>query len=314
MAAHATGTGMVHLLYGVAVESDLDLGVQTTEAEPTMSVRMLAGPVDTDEVAWYPAADDGWDAGRHRDGTFVLHLDAVADFVIDADGAAVGWWSPEAPSSLLVHLVLDHALPQALMRQGRLVLHASSLVAPGGGCYLLAGESGRGKSTLATALLQRHHHLLGDDCAVIDLGPEGPLVAAAYPGLRLHEASLEVVEVTGTVPAGLVSESSDKLRLALGSGHAWDGWARPRLGTVIVLAATPVEDGVRPVPPGEAVATLLRHSFHMSDGAERIGLFDRVASLVGACPVAELHYEHSADGLAATIARIEELVGQAPRS
>jgi hypothetical protein len=305
---------VVYLVYGVTVDSDLELDVPRVDEAGSLLVRARPGPVDDATVSWIDGAEAPWSCGRLHDGSFVLRYGPDTEMVVEASGASVDWWSAIPPTATLVHLVLDHGLPQAMMRRGLLVLHASCLVTPGGRCFALAGRSGQGKSTLAGALIERRHRFLADDCAVIELGAGPPLVAAAYPGLRLHETDRPLAIPAGTHRAGLVTDEGPKLRLALTDEASWDGWRRELLDTVVVLAPAPLAPpGVRRLRPAEAVISLLGHSFHLSGPAERMDVIGRVSALVDACPVIELHYEHSAEGLAATLACLDQLLAAPPR-
>jgi hypothetical protein len=199
--------------------------------------------------------------------------------------------------------VLDHALPQAMMRRGRLVLHASCLATSDNRCFALAGESGRGKSTLAAALVERGYRLVSDDCAVVELGPGRPRVVPAYPGLRLHRTSLRLTSLDAWQPAGAVADEGGKLRFSLPDLACWDGRRASDLDAVVLLAPNPVDtvDGLRRLGSAEAVIALLRHSFHVNDASERIDLVGRMATLVEGIEALETHYEHSIAGLATAL-------------
>lgn len=303
---------MARLVYGIAVQSDidLDLGLPVIEDDARVTIRRLDEALVDDEVAWHDTTtdDDPWESGRIPGGPFVLRYGDVADLTVSLDGTAVGWWAPEAPPALMAHLIADHALPQALMRQGNVVLHASCLVTPGGRCYALAGESGRGKSTLAAEMAQRGHRFLSDDCTVIDLSSGAPIAAPAYPGIRLHPDSPAHGAGGRLAPAGPVSEDGDKMRLALTDDH-WDGRVGAQLTVIMTLGpASPRGRGPRRVPPAQAITRLLGHSFHVAEAGERVELFDRMATLVDMCPVTELHYEHTQAGLMQATSEIQFVI------
>lgn len=298
---------MAYLAYGLAIASDVPLDVPLVAAPADMAIRKREACVPEEDVRWFLQTDD-CGCGRLPDGRFVLRFEGQVDFVVDRSGTSIEWWSAEAPSALLEHLLLDHAVPQAVMRRGKLVLHASCLVSPGGRSFALAGESGSGKSTLAAVLHGRGHRFLGDDCAVIEVARGvTPRVTAAYPGLRLHDASLPLVDASTVRQAGLVSELSSKVRLSLADDDRWDGLTVVPLEAIVVL--TPVLDGssLRLLAPSEALLAMLQQSFHLTDGTdERRRLLDRLAQLVDACTVVATHYEHSPEGLDRTVHAIEQ--------
>ena len=87
---------------------------------------------------------------RDRDG-YLLQFPALADFEVSANGRQVtGWAMPGVAPATVHHLFTNQVQPLALSRQGKLVLHASA-VAVGDIALAFAGESGRGKSTLAAS-------------------------------------------------------------------------------------------------------------------------------------------------------------------
>lgn len=306
---------MVCIAYGVGIDSDIPLGLAEATRAPGVTIREMNAPVDWDRVTWWnDDSDDPWTGGRIGAELF-LHFEDIADLVVSDDGSAISWYSYEGRTTTLVHLLLDHALPNALMRQGRLVLHASCTVAPNGRCVALLGESGWGKSTLAAALLEQGYRFLSDDCAVIDPGNGGPWVAAGYPGLRLHQVSLGLVDLSMMEPEGEVSAESTKVRLALGEEHPWSSDQRSILDNVMLIR--PLVDGTTSPPVGElgsaeAVMALLRHSFHFSEGDGRIDLIERVSSVVEACTISELPYHRTPAGLDQAIRRIRETVETPP--
>lgn len=89
-----------------------------------------------------------------------------------------------------------------LHQRGELTLHASAFVIDGE-AVALTGRSGKGKSTLAAALVRRGHQLLSDDITVVRRSADGKLLAVpGSPHLRLHvPAALEL----GAEPAQLFS-------------------------------------------------------------------------------------------------------------
>ena len=308
---------MVGFAYGVAVDADLALGLPSADRPAEVTVRAMEAPADDDAVRWFPDEDDSPWTGGQLGADYVLRFDDKADFSISDDGSTMGWYAPETPTTTLVHLVLDHALPYCLMRRGHLVLHASCLVAPRGLGYAIAGPSGYGKSTLAATMLARGHRFLADDCAAVDLDDGSPLVAPAYPGLRLDRRSTELVDVRKLREAGPVSDLGHKRRLATTSASPWAGDERFPLRTVFVLGAAPLEPGEgaevpRRLTGSAALLALLPNSFHIAAGDDRALVLERLARLAESCRIEEILYHHSAVGLQLAIERIEQVLDALP--
>lgn len=78
-----------------------------------------------------------------------------------------------------------------LHQRGLLVLHASAIQV-GGGCVLVAGHSGIGKSTLAAAVQQRGYSVISDDISAIN--PMG-YVLPGYPQIKLWQDSANLLGI-----------------------------------------------------------------------------------------------------------------------
>jgi hypothetical protein len=144
---------------------------------------------------------------------FWLRFHAKSDFLISASGDQVACQpSPGIPDDSIEHLLLDQVLPFLIARRGHTVLHGSA-VALHGGALAFCGPAGRGKSTLATAFVNRGAQILTDDCLVLQPSPAGFLVLPSYPGVRLWNDSFQ--HFAPNASSTRVSHYSDKRRLAL---------------------------------------------------------------------------------------------------
>ncbi|QNK48144.1 aldolase [Brevibacterium sp. PAMC23299] len=86
--------------------------------------------------------------------------------------------------------ILGTCFGALLIQRRKLPLHGSS-VAIDGKAYAFVGQSGVGKSTLASAFIRKGYQLLSDDVIAISLS-EGniPMVEPSYPQQKLWEDSL----------------------------------------------------------------------------------------------------------------------------
>lgn len=304
---------MAYSAYGLTVDSDLALHLPRVERPADIVVARLDIPVDHRMVRWFDNTSSDWCQAGLVGDDFCLRFGDEAEFVVAADGRRLGWYSIEAPSSTLVHLLLDHVLPRALTKFGRAVLHGSCLSLARGSCFAIIGDSGQGKSTLAAGLVGQGYRFLADDCVVVDVEAALPRVAPAYPELRLSPASVDIAGVTGLVDVGDVTRTGSKRRMALGDvGDRPD--ERPVLRVVFEL--DPICDSTiltagEPVSPGVAAVKLLSHSFHLNADDQRRGALDRCAVIAEACEVRRLPYEHSAAGLSAALETVGNVVTRA---
>src|SRR5262245_18874450 len=80
-----------------------------------------------------------WTEYYRVEGGFYLRFPALADFQISTLGHEVHCWPTPAVSPATVqHLFLNHILPLAVSRRGKLVLHASAIEI-GAGAVVFAG-------------------------------------------------------------------------------------------------------------------------------------------------------------------------------
>jgi hypothetical protein len=118
---------------------------------------------------------------------------AEIEYIINADGSAV-WISPpqEAHWTDVASLLLSLVMGCVLRLRGATCLHASVL-AVGNEAMAILGEKGVGKSTTATALVQRGCPLLADDMAVLTEDANAFLAQPGYPHLRLWSSAIQAL-------------------------------------------------------------------------------------------------------------------------
>lgn len=86
--------------------------------------------------------------------------------------------------------LLGTCMGAILMQRRILPLHGSA-VAINGKAYAIVGDSGAGKSTTASVLLQRGYELISDDVIPVSFTKEDlPVVTPAYPQQKLWQESL----------------------------------------------------------------------------------------------------------------------------
>lgn len=153
---------------------------------------------------------------RHR-----LRAPGLCDFLVglSADSATIETeHDTDLPADTLEHLLLDQILPRALSDLGELVIHASCSVMDGRGVLFL-GDSGWGKSTLASLLRQRSHPTLSDDCVVLRIHQGKVQAIPSYPSLRLFDDSAAQAGIPAT-QLSRVAAYTGKRRVALQSDPA----------------------------------------------------------------------------------------------
>jgi len=106
-------------------------------------------------------------------------------FAVSSSGREVlGESHPISGRSDWNYQLVNHVLPMVATLRHRLILHASA-VEVGGRAWIFTGNSGYGKSTLATAIAMRYGKLVGDDCLMLEEIDGTWHATANYPSLRL---------------------------------------------------------------------------------------------------------------------------------
>jgi hypothetical protein len=111
------------------------------------------------------------------DSTHLHHVPSGAELLVRESRLIRGSGYAEAPASARRELSRVGAILR-LRARGRYYLHSSGAVSPEGEAWLLAGDTGAGKSTLAYALAHAGWSVLGDDGVIIGLDSG---IAVAHP-------------------------------------------------------------------------------------------------------------------------------------
>lgn len=200
-----------------------------------------------------------------------------------------------------------------LERRGTPTLHAS-VATLGGRAAGFLGNKGGGKTSALAACLARGHALLTDDLLAVTRTAEDFQVERGFSSLRLWPEQADHF-LGGVDGLPLVRPDTAKVRTTVGVENSFGRFA---------VGAAPLRrlylperhddaglDDVRlePLPPEQAIMSLLRHSFLPRE----VHLFGWqptrlkvLADLVGHVPVVRLRYRSGLERLPAVIARLEE--------
>ena len=293
-----------------------ELPAAPCDSKPSLHIDLWDAPVfpDLASTCWQHDWLDGHgnitiSAARSGDH-YGLRFPDVADAWVDPAGHIALWRDPQASIESLRHVLLDQILPRVLAQRGQLVLHGSMATTADGRTVVILGESGRGKSTLASAFELAGGRVLTDDCVVLSLNKEKPCAVPSYAGLRLWPDSLAALYPHRKAQATRVAHYSRKLRLA--SVDLPD--------TQIPLSATPDAILVLQAPvdgeeilltrqsPQQACMAIHCNAFLFDVGNLRhthqlLGLAARLASDV---PVLTLQYPRDYAALQKVVAQLDE--------
>jgi hypothetical protein len=205
-------------------------------------------------------------------------------------------------SGLLSTLLCGWALALALHQRKLLVLHSSAVVV-GKKAILIAAGAGKGKSSIAGALISRGHSLLADDVAAIKFDNGLLMVMPAFPSLKL---SVESASALGYSPADRrpIFRGSDKSLFRL-----TDRFQREPvpLGRIYSLVDGDTVEIVA-LKSSDAVMTLVRNSYHigMESPTNRTHNLSQCGSLAIKIPVLRLGRPRSFSALSEVALAIEE--------
>lgn len=254
-------------LYGLTVATATPLsGTRQAAVGASADVTIEAGPPIAsngeipagDVLLAYGVGEPWYCAVRLADGSYLLRYHGACDFAISADLAHVVVRSvTHADPGLATILTTGGLLAFLLYLRGHAVLHASAVDCGGGdGAIAFVGQSGRGKSTMATLMCADGGAVITDDVLRVDFDVSGtPRTRLGMTEFRLRKgADTLVSQFTGTAPGTRIS--ADQRQVLQLADTARDGL--PLAGIVI---PTPIRDGsalhIDPLPKAEALLALL---------------------------------------------------------
>lgn len=174
--------------FGLNFESDLECPAFPEASGPVdVEIRMGRVPEHLD-----PPVQRGVTFEAQTDRV-LLTFPGVGRFLIESGRRITVEPSANASEDAVRVFLTGPALAALLLQRGLFLLHAAACELPAG-TVLLAGSSGRGKSTVLAALLARGHRLVADDLAAVTLDDAGhPVVHTASSSLKLFPDSLRKV-------------------------------------------------------------------------------------------------------------------------
>jgi hypothetical protein len=217
----------------------------------------------------------------------VHSLDAESDATIDADSYPLAY----VEGALLRYV--------ARLATGHDLVHAAA-VATQGRAAVLAGPSGRGKSTFCLALLARGFELLSDELACVRR--EGAIVDPFPRLIKFDEQSRRILRIPrGRVTRARYTAHGEPMWLLEIEDAAPAGVAAPTpLHCVMLLQGFAARTRLEPLSPMESLLALSRLTLRRA--ADPAATLFRAAAFVGAVPCYSLiagDLDDAADAVAA---------------
>ena len=226
---------------------------------------------------------------HHRAEGYAIRFNERADFAVSLGGAAVTCVPvPGVSEHSLRDLFLNQVVPLIRGMEGDLVIHASA-VALDGGAVAFAGQTGRGKSTLAAAFASASMPFLADDGVTLVRDGERYLVTPNRPSLRLwHDSQCAV----GARLAEPDEDEMEKSTVAAGERLPFQSEPLPLRAFYFLGRGESEEIRIAPLSPQRSLAELINHAF-LLDVADRDLLrnhFDALADLASRAACFSLDY------------------------
>jgi hypothetical protein len=229
---------------------------------------------------------------------YVLRFPGIGDYSVSADGRSVSCRpAPGSSIATIEHLYENQVLPLALSRLGKLVFHASA-VEVRESTIVFAGQSGRGKSTLAASFAINGYRFLTDDGLVIEEAQGTYLVLPRQPWIRLWDDSHDAI-LRGSVAGEPTVPYSSKARFVAGDEIGYCDQPRPVRCIYFLSERRVAEAAFELLSPSDAVVELVSHSFLLDIQAKSAIAehFDSLTRLVQALQCFRLHYPRRFEAL-----------------
>jgi hypothetical protein len=231
--------------YQLAISSDIPLPeLRPAATGGDVEVRLMpqGGACESRSIVW-----------QHQPAECVFSFPRVGRFLVEA-GRRVTIVPESGTDASLLSLYVEGMMLAAILNQrGNLVLHASLIAAEGRAIGFL-GPVGAGKSTLAAAFHARGYPVVADDNAAIDLTAITPMVAPAFPSLKMYPA---VAECLGYKVSGLRPMHDSQIKQAQ---PVTDGFGSAAIPLERLYVLDPEAGGIEELSPIQSVTELIRHS------------------------------------------------------
>jgi len=232
----------MYRIFNISLDSDIPLPElpEISQAEKVLYIRAGSQIIrDSLQPIWF---HDWLDSNNEIciscarvNDDYLLRFPDVADFLISLSDKSIIYLStPDIPEETIRHLLLDQVVPRILGQQGLLIAHASAVRLTNGQSVAFLGNSGWGKSTIASSYHEAGAELITDDCLMIDTMNGVNIGIPSYYGLRLFEDSVNAIfkERPEKSP---VAHNSDKKRIMLHKNNSKIQSAGVPLNAVFLL-------------------------------------------------------------------------------
>jgi hypothetical protein len=293
-----------YALYGLAVTSDVpfpELAAGSPPAALTIEAATVTAPPSPAWFDIWPHSDGrSWVRACPTASGYQVHHGDRAAFDVDRTRRRIAYDAPTCDAALLRHFLIDQVVPLALSLDA-LILHASSVAAPGG-TLAFVGPGGAGKSTLALALARAGWPMVSDDGLLLRLQGASVTATPGYRGVRLWRDSA----------AALAANARESIAGAAGNKHCYREPAAftddvPPLARIYAVDPRPAGAvAIERLSGADAVIAIVRQTYRLAlDDREALGAeLDAIVALTRRVPVWRLSFPRALGDLASLAAAI----------
>jgi hypothetical protein len=252
-------------------------------------------------------------------GTLAVRFANHLKMWIDGPTIRLAWPSPMSTAELS-HCIMHAVLPLALSVRGYQFLHAGAVVTAADHTLLLLGESGRGKSTLATWFASNGARLLSDDAVRIGKQAEKWVAFPSYPSVSLRPDTQSRL-FRDVAPAYRTASGSRKIRVEAAIADCSMSIAERASELIcayVLLPGRTTEPVITRMSSTSALPYLMKSTFGLTIQPKQYnasgGALDQAIDLCAALPFFSLSFRKSWRSLPNVAKRVAEHAASVAKS
>ncbi len=178
----------IYHAFGITIASEIPLPeLSVSSGIGDINIRMGQVP---EQLAGFLGSNEHYQAIPNH---LLMEVRDIGRYYISDGDQIIIEPAPDAEINAVRLFLLGSAMGALLLQRGVLPIHGSALHI-NDYCFIITGEQGAGKSTLAAALAAKGHPILTDDLAAVRFDESGiPWVYPSYPQQKLWNDSLDLM-------------------------------------------------------------------------------------------------------------------------
>jgi hypothetical protein len=182
--------------FGLTIESEIELPDLELLSQPPLNIALTIHYGDV--TAPHPHPDLFW--GHHAAVSprlYYLNVTNVAAYQAIGGKHITVKCQSASNNTLIARLLISRVIPVVMYQRSHILLHCSGIKLATGGVALVCGDSGAGKSTTTTALLQQGFDFFVDDVGIVQTDSDNTCsITSAGPAAKLWQQSFDLLNLT----------------------------------------------------------------------------------------------------------------------